>query len=91
MSGNPFGDDNGTCYVLANDEGRYSPWPTGKEVKEAPQGRRIVSGENGRARRRGCLDHVAEHRTGPRPEGLRESMARAAGASGAARSAVAAN
>ena len=32
MSTNPFDDDNGTFYVLANDEDQYSLWPTFVDV-----------------------------------------------------------
>ena len=28
MSTNPFDDDNGTFFVLVNDEGQHSLWPT---------------------------------------------------------------
>jgi uncharacterized protein YbdZ (MbtH family) len=32
MSTNPFDDDNGTFYVLVNDDGQHSLWPTFADV-----------------------------------------------------------
>lgn len=72
MSGNPFDDDNGSFYVLVNDEEQYSLWPTFKEV---PQGWRIVLGEGPGAPRQECLDYVDRVWTDLRPRSLRESMA----------------
>ncbi|GAA4516786.1 MbtH family protein [Nonomuraea ferruginea] len=72
MSDNPFDDEDGTFYVLINDEEQHSLWPTFKEV---PQGWRVVFGEEGRSRRQECVDYVEEHWTDLRPRSLRESMA----------------
>jgi uncharacterized protein YbdZ (MbtH family) len=69
MSGNPFDDENGTFFVLVNDEEQHSLWPTFKEV---PDGWRIVFGAAGRAE---CLDYVDTNWTDLRPKSLRDSMA----------------
>ena len=71
MSTNPFDDDEGTFYVLVNDEEQYSLWPTFAEV---PQGWRIVHGVDGHAGRQECLDYVDEHWTDMRPKSLRDAM-----------------
>jgi uncharacterized protein YbdZ (MbtH family) len=73
MSSNPFDDENGTFYVLVNDEEQHSLWPTFKEV---PSGWRIVFGDDGQTGRQACLDYVDEHWTDLRPRSLREAMAR---------------
>jgi MbtH protein len=73
VSSNPFDDENGTFYVLVNDEEQYSLWPTFSAV---PDGWRIVFGEGGQTGRQDCLDYVEEHWTDLRPRSLRESMAR---------------
>ena len=39
MSSNPFDDENGTFYVLVNDEDQHSLWPSFAEV---PAGWRVV-------------------------------------------------
>jgi MbtH protein len=69
MSVNPFDDDNGTFYVLVNDEEQHSLWPTFVGV---PAGWRVVFGESTRA---GCLVYVEENWTDIRPRSLREAMA----------------
>ena len=71
MSTNPFDDDEGTFYVLVNEEEQYSLWPTFAEV---PQGWRIVHGADGHAGRQECLDYVDEHWTDMRPKSLRDAM-----------------
>ena len=68
MSTNPFDDDNGTFYVLANDEDQYSLWPTFVDV---PAGWRVLYGESNRA---DCLAWVEENLSDMRPRSLRESM-----------------
>jgi MbtH protein len=68
VSSNPFDDENGTFYVLVNDEEQHSLWPTFKEV---PEGWRVVFGADGR---QACLDYVDEHWTDLRPKSLRERM-----------------
>ncbi|WP_422746643.1 MbtH family protein [Mycobacterium sp. WMMD1722] len=69
MSTNPFDDDEGTFYVLVNDEEQHSLWPTFAEV---PAGWRVVHGGAGRAE---CLDYVEQHWTDIRPKSLRERLA----------------
>jgi MbtH protein len=69
MTTNPFDDENGRFYVLANDEEQHSLWPTFAEV---PQGWRVVFGEESRA---ACLDYVEQHWTDMRPKSLRVAMA----------------
>ncbi len=69
MSTNPFDDDNGTFFVLVNDEDQRSLWPT---FAETPAGWRVVYGEASRAE---CLDYVEQNWTDIRPKSLRESIA----------------
>ena len=54
MTTNPFDDDNGSFFVLVNDEEQHSLWPSFADV---PSGWRVVYGEADRA---ACLDYV-EH------------------------------
>jgi len=68
MSNNPFDDDNGTFYVLVNDEEQYSLWPV---FADLPSGWRVVFGEGDRA---SCLDYVDKTWTDMRPRTLREAM-----------------
>ena len=68
MSSNPFDDDNGSFFVLVNDEDQHSLWPTFTAV---PEGWRVVFGEDTRA---ACLAYVEEHWTDMRPRTLREAM-----------------
>lgn len=70
MSTNPFDDDDGTFYVLVNDEDQHSLWPTSATV---PAGWRIVFGADTRAN---CLSYVEDTWTDMRPKSLREAMAR---------------
>jgi uncharacterized protein YbdZ (MbtH family) len=72
MSGNPFDDENGIFYVLANDEEQYSLWPTFTPV---PDGWTIVFGADGQSGRQACLDYVEGHWTDMRPKSLRLRMA----------------
>lgn len=65
MSINPFDDDAGSFYVLANDEEQRSLWPTFAAV---PAGWRVVFGEDSRAN---CLSCIADSWTDMRPKGLR--------------------
>ncbi|MEN3225906.1 MbtH family protein [Mycolicibacterium porcinum] len=73
MSTNPFDDENGTFYVLVNDEDQHSLWPTFADV---PAGWRVVFGAAGRTE---CLDYVEANWTDVRPGSLREAMANQAG------------
>jgi uncharacterized protein YbdZ (MbtH family) len=68
MSINPFDDDNGSFFVLVNDE-EHSLWPTFADV---PDGWRVVYGEADRA---ACLDYIEENRPDIRPKSLRERLA----------------
>jgi len=54
VSINPFDDDNGSFFVLVNDEEQHSLWPAFADV---PAGWRVVYGEADRA---ACL---GPHRT----------------------------
>lgn len=65
---NPFEDPDGRYYVLVNDEGQHSLWPTFVDV---PAGWTIVHGE---ADRTECLDYVNEHWTDMRPLSLVRAM-----------------
>ena len=57
MSVNPFDDDNGSFFVLVNDEEQHSLWPTFADV---PTGWRVVYGEADRA---ACLDYIEQNWT----------------------------
>jgi MbtH protein len=68
MSTNPFDDENGTFWVLVNDEDQHSLWPTFADV---PAGWRKVFGEASRA---DCLAYVEEHWTDILPKSLRDRL-----------------
>lgn len=68
MSTNPFDDDNGTFYVLVNDEEQHSLWPA---FAELPAGWRSVFGEASRA---DCLTYVEQNWSDIRPRTLREAL-----------------
>lgn len=70
MSTNPFDDENGTFYVLINDEGQYSLWPVFADV---PGGWTVVHGPGDRQL---CLDYIEENWTDMRPRSLVEQMER---------------
>ena len=70
---NPFDDENGSFFVLVNDENQHSLWPAFAAV---PAGWRVVHGEAGRQE---CLDYVERNWTDMRPKSLVEQMARDAG------------
>jgi MbtH protein len=65
---NPFDDENGSFFVLANDENQHSLWPTFADV---PAGWRVVFGESDRA---SCLEYVEKNWTDMRPKSLIEAM-----------------
>jgi uncharacterized protein YbdZ (MbtH family) len=71
MSTNPFDDDNGSFYVLVNDEDQHSLWPTFADV---PAGWQVVYGEGDGTSRAACLDYVEQHWTDLRPKSLRDVM-----------------
>ncbi|SPM35955.1 Uncharacterized conserved protein YbdZ, MbtH family [Mycobacterium rhizamassiliense] len=68
MSINPFDDENGTFFVLVNDEEQHSLWPTFSDV---PEGWRKVYGEATRAE---CLDFIEQNWPDIRPKSLREAV-----------------
>jgi MbtH protein len=68
---NPFDNESGTFYVLINDEGQYSLWPTFVDV---PPGWTITHGAESR---RSCLDYITAHWTDMRPKNLVQQMNRA--------------
>lgn len=65
---NPFDDPDGRFYVLVNDEGQYSLWPTFADV---PAGWTVAFGEDGRE---ACLAYVEENWTDMRPRSLARAM-----------------
>lgn len=65
---NPFDDDNGTFYVLVNDEKQHSLWPVFAEV---PQGWTVAFGADAR---QACLDYVETNWTDMRPASLVRAM-----------------
>jgi uncharacterized protein YbdZ (MbtH family) len=65
---NPFDDDEQLHFVLVNDEGQHSLWPSFAEV---PGGWEIVHGPAGR---QSCVDYVDEHWTDMRPKSLIAAM-----------------
>ena len=69
MSINPFDDDNGSFFVLVNDEEQHSLWPSFADV---PVGWRVVYGEADRA---ACLDYIEQNWTDIRPKSLRDRLA----------------
>lgn len=73
MSTNPFDDDNGTFYVLANDEEQHSLWPVFADV---PAGWQVVFGDASRA---ACLDFIEQNWTDIRPKSLRAKLVQRAG------------
>jgi uncharacterized protein YbdZ (MbtH family) len=73
VSSNPFDEDNGSFFVLVNDEEQHSLWPV---FADAPAGWRVVFGEASRA---ACLDFIEGNWTDIRPKSLRERLARGAG------------
>lgn len=72
MSTNPFDDDNGSFYVLVNDEEQHSLWPTFADV---PAGWQVVYGGADGASRADCVAYVDDHWTDLRPKSLRDAMA----------------
>ncbi|WP_371524554.1 MbtH family protein [Streptomyces sp. NBC_01283] len=68
MTTNPFDDENGTFYVLVNDEEQHSLWPSFAHI---PDGWRIAFGPEDRPK---CLAHIEENWTDLRPRSLRLAM-----------------
>jgi uncharacterized protein YbdZ (MbtH family) len=69
LSTNPFDHDNGSFFVLVNDEEQHSLWPTFADV---PNGWSVVYGEAGR---QACLDFIDQNWADIRPRSLRERLA----------------
>jgi MbtH protein len=69
MTANPFDDEDGTFYVVVNDENQHSLWPTFAPV---PEGWRVVFGAESRGH---CLEYVEEQWTDLRPRSLQVAMA----------------
>jgi glycopeptidolipid biosynthesis protein len=69
VSTNPFDDDNGSFFVLVNDEEQHSLWPAFADV---PPGWRVVFGEADRA---ACLDYIEQNWPDIRPKSLRDRLA----------------
>ena len=65
---NPFDDDEGQFFVLKNQEGQHSLWPTFAEV---PDGWHIVHEEDSRE---ACLKYIETHWTDMRPNSLISQM-----------------
>ncbi|MFC4531089.1 MbtH family protein [Sphaerisporangium dianthi] len=64
MATNPFENNDGTYFVLVNDEGQHSLWPSFIEI---PAGWNNVFGEDGR---QACLDYIEANWTDMRPNSL---------------------
>ena len=62
---NPFDDETGEFFVLCNDEGQHSLWPSFAAV---PAGWNRVFGV---ATRHACIDYINENWTDIRPASLR--------------------
>jgi uncharacterized protein YbdZ (MbtH family) len=73
VSINPFGDDNGSFFVLVNDEEQHSPWPT---LADVPAGWGVVYGEADGA---ACMDYIEQNWTDIPPKSLREELAEGRG------------
>jgi uncharacterized protein YbdZ (MbtH family) len=68
MSSNPFDDEDGTFYVLVNNEEQHSLWPT---FAPLPQGWTVVFGQSSRAE---CLAYVEQSWPDIRPKTLRDKL-----------------
>jgi uncharacterized protein YbdZ (MbtH family) len=72
VSTNPFDDDNGSFFVLVNDEEQHSLWPVFTDI---PAGWQAVYGA---AARDTCLDYIEQNWPDIRPKSLRERLAQGA-------------
>jgi uncharacterized protein YbdZ (MbtH family) len=73
VSINPFDDENGSFFVLVNEEEQHSLWPAFADV---PAGWRVVYGEADRA---ACLDFIEQNWPDIRPKSLRERLTEVSG------------
>jgi MbtH protein len=64
----PFDDEDGTYFVLVNDEGQHSLWPVFADV---PTGWTVVHSQD---TRQPCVDYVDKHWTDMRPRSLINAM-----------------
>jgi MbtH protein len=71
VDNNPFDNEQGSYFVLVNDEEQHSLWP---DFAEVPAGWRVAFGEACRA---ACLDYIDESWPDIRPRSLRERLANA--------------
>lgn len=69
LSINPFDDDNGSFFVLVNEEEQHSLWPAFVDV---PAGWRVAYGAADRA---ACLNNIEQQWADIRPKSLRERVA----------------
>ncbi|MFE0578606.1 MULTISPECIES: MbtH family protein [unclassified Streptomyces] len=69
MSNNPFDGADGRFFVLVNDEGQHSLWPSFAEI---PAGWHVIFGEESRQL---CLEYVEANWTDLRPKSQRDAMA----------------
>lgn len=67
---NLFDDENGSFFVLVNDEGQHSLWPV---LVDIPQGWEKVFGED---TRQACIDYIEENWKDLRPKSLIERMSK---------------
>jgi len=65
---NPFDDENGRFFVLVNEEGQHSLWPTFVDV---PNGWTVAHQEDTRA---ACLEYIESNWTDMRPKSLINAM-----------------
>jgi len=65
---NPFEDENGTFFVLVNEQGQYSLWPSFIDI---PEGWQTVGPERPRSE---CLEWIEHNWTDMRPRNLIRQM-----------------
>jgi MbtH protein len=64
MATNPFEDEGTDYFVLVNDEGQHSLWPTYADV---PDGWEIIFGQD---KRSACVDFIEKNWADMRPKSL---------------------
>jgi MbtH protein len=65
---NPFDDEEGSFFVLVNDEGQHSLWPAFANI---PAGWKVVFGEDSR---QASMDYIEKNWADMRPKSLIEEM-----------------